>query len=430
MRIWIIQTGEILPLQPSTRRMRSGMVAEQLGLLGHEVVWWVSGFDHLTKKQVITPGSHDSCYMNVRFEVLLGCGYKKNISIRRLIDHLQVASQFKQRAPQLPAPDLIISSLPEHNIAYFALRFAKGKGVPFILDLRDLWPDFFLSRFEGGVLHALGKIILGRDYFRSRAAIRDADALFTMMPSFLQWSYTIAGRKPVELDKVYFLGAPRCSIEAHGESNALVDSAISNSAGCFVVIFVGSFSNRSYPKYLLEAASKIYKESVGNSRRIHFIIAGDGDYLPAMRVGYEGVSSISFTGWVNEADIFRLLASADVGVVTANEPMVALPNKVFTYLSAALPIINCVQGDSADLVDSWGCGTNVMFNDVGGLVAAIQRYAKSSQALSEAKANAAALFDASCDSSVIYSQYARDVISINEYLRRKVNDIGLMGSRT
>lgn len=46
MNIWLIQIGEILPLEEKAKKMRTALLADKLVERGYSVLWWTSAFDH------------------------------------------------------------------------------------------------------------------------------------------------------------------------------------------------------------------------------------------------------------------------------------------------------------------------------------------------------------------------------------------------
>ena len=51
MRIWLVQRAESTPHDESGSRrlLRIGIIADILSKRGHDVIWWTSNFDHVTK---------------------------------------------------------------------------------------------------------------------------------------------------------------------------------------------------------------------------------------------------------------------------------------------------------------------------------------------------------------------------------------------
>lgn len=66
-------------------------------------------------------------------------GYKKNISLKKVISHIEFAFNLKKEMKSQEKPDLIYCAYPMMTAAYFADRFAKKNNIPFILDIQDTW---------------------------------------------------------------------------------------------------------------------------------------------------------------------------------------------------------------------------------------------------------------------------------------------------
>lgn len=49
LSIWLIQTGEPLPIEDSVQEMRTKILAQKLIERGHSIVYWGSAFDHFRK---------------------------------------------------------------------------------------------------------------------------------------------------------------------------------------------------------------------------------------------------------------------------------------------------------------------------------------------------------------------------------------------
>ena len=78
--------------------------------------------------------------------MLHGCGYSSNVSLARFRDHRQVAERFAAAAAAEPRrPDIIVAGLPTIELCLESTRYGKQRGVPVVLDMRDMWPDVFLE---------------------------------------------------------------------------------------------------------------------------------------------------------------------------------------------------------------------------------------------------------------------------------------------
>ena len=144
MNVWLLKTGEPLPTnQNSERLLRMGMIANELNSRGHKITWFTSSFDHFKKEQICERDTKLKVNDNYIINISYAKGYKKNISISRIINHKVIAKKFRKQAEKMERPDLIYASFPTIDYASEAVKYGKKHNVPVIIDIRDLWPDIF-----------------------------------------------------------------------------------------------------------------------------------------------------------------------------------------------------------------------------------------------------------------------------------------------
>lgn len=403
MEIWLLQTGEKLPLKPGVRLMRTGLLAEEIRRRGHKLTWWASSFDHYTKSWIVSGDASIELNNGTQLRLLAGLGYKKNISIRRFIDHYFVAKKFMAEANKLPKPDVIVAALPDYRIAYKAYVYAKKNNIPFILDLRDRWPWDFLN-FLPRYFKWMGKLVLFRDFEMAAKLIRNADALVTMMESWITWAHVPpVSRKDNPHDKVFYLGAQNFS----GDSSHVrpqILNLIKEIKDKWVVLFIGAFNNSYWPKIAIEAAAEIAKnDGAEDGRDIVFVLAGDGDWMDELKKMSVGARNVFLPGYVNNEEINALLRCAKVGLITANGGFEAVPNKLFTYLSGGLPVLSSLVGETSKLIDREKIGIN--YDNVSELIEAIRMLSYDNALLKQMASNAQELFDSEYESSRLYGNY-------------------------
>ncbi len=351
MKIWVIQTGERLPLTAGTRMMRSGLLAEEFARRGHAVTWWASAFDHYAREWVDVSGSDHQLADGIALKLLRGVGYSRNVSLRRFVDHAFVARKFHKQAVRLPRPDVIVAALPDYRIAYAAFRFARRNGIPFVLDLRDRWPWDFLDLVPS-VARPVLRLVLRSDFRMAKTLIRETDVLVTMMESWGDWIRTVGSRKARPDDAVFYLGseAPRPNPD---EIRAPTLDALARCEGRWPILFIGSFTNRSWPQIATEVVKHL---EIQGAPKPLFVLAGDGDFMPELQRLAAGNPNIVLPGYVNDAEIAALLDVAKVGLVTGNGDFEAMPNKVFTYLSGGVPILSSLGGELEAFLAHEGVG--------------------------------------------------------------------------
>ena len=98
MKVWIIQTAEPIHIdEPGMRPMRAMNLADALVDSGHEVCIWTTGFLHSTKKHRTKKYVLKKINPNLSIALIPSIGYKKNLGIRRVIDHIQLALNLRKR---------------------------------------------------------------------------------------------------------------------------------------------------------------------------------------------------------------------------------------------------------------------------------------------------------------------------------------------
>lgn len=409
MNIWLVTIGEPLPSDKESKMLRTGMLAERLVARGHHVLWFASAFDHLKKQWAFDKDTHIRLSENYDLHVLKGSGYKKNISLKRFIDHRIVAKRFSQLAPQLPKPDIIITSMPPHDLSYRVARFAKEKDVPLLIDIRDPWPDILLKKAPAFVSGLLRKILF-REFYFVKETMRLADGLIATTSTLLDWGLQYAGRKKAPNDRVIYLAQKKA--EHVNSMNAVkvqleLSSALENK---FIVLFVGTFAHYHNPLILVEAARKLISKT-----QIHFVIAGSGQLEAELKKQSVGLTNITLTGWLSEAEINFWLSKSKVGVCPTPVQIDILPNKAGTYLSAGLPVISAFQGDLKAMTEKETIGFYFPPNDTDALVESILKMYGDQKLYEQMSANAKKVFDEKFNADKIYEDYA-------DYIERiKVN---------
>jgi len=206
MHVWLIQTGEPLPIDGENIRLfRTGMLAELLVSEGHSVVWWTSTFDHFSKKQRFQKDTVVDVKDRLRLKLLYGMPYRKNISLKRIANHIAIAKRFSKSAHVERKPDIILSSLPPILPCVRAVRYGKKSDVPVVLETRDLWPDLFLDLFPGWARWFF-RIALLPVYSYTKKAYSGAYAVTGLTPSYVRWGVSRAGRAKTRLDRDFPLG--------------------------------------------------------------------------------------------------------------------------------------------------------------------------------------------------------------------------------
>jgi glycosyltransferase involved in cell wall biosynthesis len=403
LKVWLIKVGEQLPIE-NNQKMRTALLAEKLVNRGASVVWWTSAFDHFKKRWLYPNDKEITLDSGLKIMALKGCGYRRNFSLFRFLDHRLVANKFKSTSRKLENPDVIISANPPYDLAKEAVNFAKERGIPVIVDIRDQWPDIFLA-YTPKLMRSFVRLILANEFRMNTYVLREANFLTSMMETLLEWGLKCAGRQRTDLDKVFYLGAEKMEGVPHSEK---IDPLRKQLEGKFVVIFVGTFGMRNNPSILIDAARCFSNEE------IVFVLGGDGIYFEGIKKKAEGLPNVVLTGWLQQSDIAALLKRAHVGIIPNREEFAAFPNKVFAYISAGLPMISSCQGELRRIIEDGKIGLNYNPGDIDALTKCIKYFFDNQEVYAEYARRVRDVFQTRFDSEIIYGNFADHIENIVE----------------
>jgi len=414
MKVWLIQIGEALPVRPGIRKLRTAYIADELNRRGHSVTWWASAFDHFQKRWIFDDQTEVKLNEQLVLKILKGIGYKKNVSISRLIDHRILATKFMQNVTSMPKPDIIVASMPAYDLSYKAVVFANKNKIPILVDIRDQWPDIFLEKMPF-IPKPLMRFILHPDFRMLRETMKRATSILSMMDILLDWGLEYSERAKTWRDKVFYLGYSRPNSTSH--QTPLIDKIFDKLKGKVIITFIGPFAEYHNPLSLIECAKKLE-----NEKDLHFILAGEGHLMSKIKKKVFSLSNVTLTGWIDQAEITSLLKKSHVGVCTTNKKAFFFPNKSFAYLSEGLPIISAFQGDLKDIIEDKQIGFYYPPMDVETLSNYILNLYKDTFLYKKMSKTATEVFDEIFDAKKIYEKYSDHIELVYEDFRHALSE--------
>ena len=229
--------------------------------------------------------------------------------------------------------DVIHTANPPDTFWAIALLF-KPFGVRFVFDHHDLCPELYLSRFgqsrQGSLPH---RMLLGLE----RMQFACADIVVSTNDSYRQVAIE-RGRK--RSDRVFVVR----SGPSHQRFATVRDPDCELRRGRrFLVAYLGVMAPQDGVDHLVRAARVLVRERGRDDIAFTFIGAGDSfEELKALTRSLGLEEACLFTGRVPDADVERVLATADVCVSPdPKNPLndVSTMNKVLEYMACAKPIV-------------------------------------------------------------------------------------------
>lgn len=404
MKVWIVAVGEPLPIDAAANRPhRCGMIAEVLVRRGHEVLWWTSTLDHVRKEHRYKSATTIKISTNLMLRLLHGVRYSRNISLRRLWNHYQIGRQFRREAAAMSKPDIILSSFPTIELSESSAAIGKEAGIPVLIDVRDLWPDIFVQ-YLPKIARPLGHLLVKPLIRDTSKAFRNCAGIIGTSEQYLTFGLSYAERTRGARDAVFPLGYARQEAESadlESASAKLVEMGVDPKKT--ICWFVGSFGATYDLAPVIEVARRIER----SHRNVQFVFSGDGERFEEWSNDAAGLENVMFTGWLNADGLASLSRSAKVGLAAYGQgaPQ-SLPNKIFEYLSAGLPIVTSLGGECKALLDAYDCGATYVPGDSASLLAALTPYLEDETRRSHCGANASRLFQNQFRSEAIYARMA------------------------
>ncbi|MEX0734736.1 MAG: glycosyltransferase family 4 protein [Steroidobacteraceae bacterium] len=407
MNIWLLKDGENLPIQPDARRMRTWMLAEALAARGHAVTWWASTHSHQHKKLFFDADRDVDVTPRFQLKLLHAGSYRGNKSIGRLLHHARLGAKFRRLAPSLPAPDVIVSAFPTIELAFEAVEFAKPRGIPAIVDIRDPWPDSLVDHAPNA-LRAAARIAIHPLEHKTKSAFRGADSLVACSQGFLEWGLNKMGMVRRSHDRVFYIGGARPPVKASGDPGR-IDQLAERLAGKVIFCFVGSFGHVYRLRLVCEAAAILERKGL---REAHFVLAGDGQQYDAVAEAAKALGNLTVTGWLSATETDRLMSFSQVGLAPIRQMPGCVPNKIFEYSAAGLPILSSLEGETAEILTRHGAGLTYSPDDREAFLSLVSRLATNERLRHEMAQNSASMFEREFQAVRIYDEYVRHVESI------------------
>ena len=285
--------------------------------------------------------------------------------IKKTIGHLTlwVSSRFLA-LPRMEQPDVVIGTSPTFFAAMSAASAAERFRVPFIMEVRDLWPACFVDL---GVIRNQRIISLLERWEIS--LYRRANHIVTVTSAFKDDLV----RRSIAVDKITSIpnGADE-EFWVPQERSGFLDQAAGGSRG-FNVLYIGAHGISQALIRILEAARE-FKDCTD----VRFFLVGEGAEKAKLQILARDMrlSNFHFLDPVDKDRVRACYADADVCLVPLrNIPLFKtfIPSKMFEILAMGCPIVASVEGEAAGILKASGGALVVPPEDYISIAASIRK---------------------------------------------------------
>jgi len=239
-------------------------------------------------------------------------------------------------------PDVVYGATPSLFAALASLVLARRFGLPFVLEVRDIWPqtlvDMGISRYHPFVI----LLAVIEDYL-----YRHSDAITTLMPKAAPHLVAHGARD----DRIHWL--------PNGVNFELVPPVKPpEQKEALNVMYAGNFGGGNDPGLILEAAARL-RQRGGPAVRFCFLGLGPEEATLRARQVELGLENVRFEPPVAKTKVYPLLSEADLLIAAVKYLSVhrfgVSSNKVLDYMAVARPIIHAVRAPN-HAVQEAACG--------------------------------------------------------------------------
>jgi glycosyltransferase involved in cell wall biosynthesis len=357
----------------------SGEAAARYSYLGRRFLEWGHEVTVLTPMPHYPKGEIDPAYRGKWSKVEMRDGMRviytwlwatksERIS-RRLPSQLSFMLAAILRGLSIPKPDVILIEYQPMFTGIVGRFLADVKGVPYVLNVSDLWPDHLLSvgaLKESSLVYRLARGMIDAGY-------RGAKRITTMSP---RWTEKIIGYLGGESEKVETIlrGADTERFKPLPASDVL---AFQQKYGLDPakkwISFLGTFATQ----YDFELCLDVSK-ALAHRKDLGFVFIGAGTQGAALKEGLaQGqYPNLTLIDWIAHEEMPLAWNASYLNYwALRDEPLYygTVPAKLFEAMACGTPIAAAQGGAGAALIAEAGAGLTVKPADKAGLVSAIER---------------------------------------------------------
>lgn len=266
-------------------------------------------------------------------------------------------------------PDVLIATSPQLLVGLSGWWLARIKRVPFVFEVRDLWPESLTAVGMGtsdSILNRSLGSVAGFLYKRS-------EHIVVVTPAFQE--YLIRNwRVPPEKISVVENGVESDQFNPRA-NNADLRREL-GAEGKFVVGYLGTMGMAHGLESVVQAATELQR----TAPNVLFLMVGEGsDKERVIKLARsQGLTNMRFVGQQPREKVPEFISISDACLVLLKKAELfktVIPTKMLEFMSCARPVILGVDGQARKIMDQAGAGVFVEPENAAALVQVITQLA-------------------------------------------------------
>jgi glycosyltransferase involved in cell wall biosynthesis len=260
---------------------------------------------------------------------------------------------------------VVIATSPQLLAGVSGWWLSRVKRVPFILEIRDLWPE---SLVAVGKSNSVLYPVLSRI---ARFLYQVSDHIVVVTSSFkehLVANWHVPGQKISVIEN----GVDTVLFRPQGSSE--IRAALGEEK--FVVSYIGTIGNAHGLETVIDAAAQLQQ----SAPQILFLLVGEGAEKQriAALAGQKQLGNVRFVGQQPREKVPAFIAASDACLVLLKGAEIfrtVLPTKMLEFMACARPVIAGVDGLARNVVEQANAGICIQPQNSSELASAILRLA-------------------------------------------------------
>lgn len=270
--------------------------------------------------------------------------------VRRILDYQSFMLSSVLASLCVRKVDVVVGTSPQFFTACAGWAVGALKRIPFVFELRDLWPESIEAvgaMRKGAAIRALEKLEMFL-YRRAKLIVAVTHAFKDRLVA-----------RGIDANKIDVVtnGVDMARFKPRPKDGPL--EAALGLQGRFVAGYVGTHGMAHHLETLLDAAQALQSRPGGEA--FHLLLLGDGARKEALKkdAAARGLRNVTFIDSVPKDEVPRYWSLLDASIIHLRKTDLftsVIPSKLFECMGMGLPVLHGVAGESADIVRNEGVG--------------------------------------------------------------------------
>lgn len=266
--------------------------------------------------------------------------------IKRTLDYISF-SVTSFLAGLFQKPDVIVATSPQFFTALSGRTLAFWKRLPWIMEVRDLWPESIKTVGEMS-----DNFIIRYFEWQEMRCYKSARKIVVVTDSFKK---TLVSRGVAE-EKIAVVknGVDKTLFTSMTKDKEIIDRL--GLSGKKIIGYIGTHGMAHKLDFILRCAKKLE----GNNN-YHFLFIGSGaEKENLLKLKEElHLMNVTMLDPVPKTEVKRYISILDVCLINLRKSdlfLTVIPSKIFENAAMEIPILMGVGGEAKDIIDSYGAG--------------------------------------------------------------------------